>query len=228
MIQNASPQRFRLPLLAGLCVLLAACGGSGAGTVSAPVITSPTIPTPNNPSTPSLPRTGAGGTMRAAALDLIGTYAPSTPVDYTPLASVPRSGSAVYRGYVYGDISDGTTVSDSLIGNLTMTASFSNSSAGISGNVANLVDNKNRPLSGTLSLSNGSLDRAGDPNLDSTLSATLAGTVTNASSQTVAISARLEGDFFGPTYKAAGGAVIGSATIAGTERDFDGGFVAAR
>lgn len=218
----------RWGLMGGLALALAACGGGAATT---PVVTqAPTIPTPSTPtptpSAPTVPTGGTGGAMRDAATALVSTYAPSNLIDYTPLSSVPTSGNATYDGYFYGDVSNGTTVSDSLIGDLQLTASFTAGSANISGTVSNVVDNQNRTLTGTLALSAGALDRAGTPAKNPTLTATASGTLTNAASQAMVFGTQLEGDFLSGTAAAVGGEVLGGVTIAGTDYDFDGGFIA--
>ena len=201
-----------------LAATLSACGGAGTPSVTDPPPGK--IPTPVGG--------GGGGSAsggpekRTAAAALVTEYAPSLPIAYTALSAVPTSGSATYQGYYYGEIAD---TSQNLIGDLRMVANFNGSSVGISGSVLDIYDAGDNAVSGTLSLSNGSLDRSGDPAGDATLSADVTGTLTT-SSQSIVIGAQLEGDFLGAVYDAVGGAVLGSATINGTRRNFDGGFIA--
>lgn len=167
--------------------------------------------------------------MRSNAISLINTWAPTSNPTYTALSSVQTSGSAVYQGYLYGDLSNTSdTVPDSLIGTLSLNAGFTASSATLTGSVTNFVDENDADLSGSLVLSGGGLNRAGNPASDATLTVGAAGTLTDSTGQQLAIGVQLEGDFLGGAAGAIGGEVLGGVTVNGTDQNFDGGFIAAK
>lgn len=207
-------------------ILLAACGGGGGGGASDPV-QNPAIPGPVTPGD-AAPATTDG--LRRAATGLLDIWAPGGVADYTSLAAVPASGSASYGGYLYGDLStDGGAATDSLIGRLTLTATFSADSAAFSGRVNDVVDSRDDPLSGTLAVSGGSLNRSGNPASDATLRGiAVDGTLRDGDGTTLDVGLRLEGDFLGSTAQALGGEALGRVTVGSTRQDFDGGFIAAR
>lgn len=210
-----------------LCLLggLAACGGGGATT---PAVQPPTTPT--TPTTPTLP-TGAqtGPEMRTGAAGLISTYAPTNPPVYTALTLVPTTGSATYRGYLYGDLANQTdAVTDTLIGGLTMQVGYTATSVAITGAAENFVDAANAPLTGSLALSGAQLNRAGNPANDATLTVAAGGTLTDGGGRQLAIGLQLEGDFLGGAGGAIGGEALGRVTVNGASQNFDGGFIAAQ
>ena len=77
-------------------------------------------------------------------------------------------------------------------------------------------------------MSNGSLDRTGNPADDATIGINLAGTLTDDADQDLVFGFALEGDFLGAEYNAVGGAALGRVTVDGVDQDFDGGFIAER
>lgn len=165
--------------------------------------------------------------MRAARSALLDTYA--DPLDYTSLSSVPTSGSATYLGYFAGNLADDDdSITDTLIGQIDMDVRFTSSSVSISGSVDNFVDDDNDALGGSLRLSNGSLNRSGNPNSDATLVISAAGTLTDDRGRDLDIGTQLEGDFLGNNHRAVGGEVLGSVTVNGRDQDFDGSFIAER
>jgi hypothetical protein len=204
-----------------MLVLLAACGGGGGG-ANAP------DPDPD-PVTPVVVPTGpqTGPQMRASFGELADAY--TDPVVYTTLSAVPTTGSATYRGYLRGDLSNTTdAVTDSLIGRMTMQVGFTASSVSVSGSVTDFADAENRDVDGSLTLSNGSLDRGGNPANDATLNVTFAGTLTDAGSRTLNVGGQLEGDFLAGSHRAVGGDALGRVTVGGINQDFDGSFIAQR
>ena len=205
-------------------ILLAACGGGGGG---ADPVREPDLPGPATPGT-GVPATTAA--LRQAATGLLDVWAPAGVADYTALAAIPAAGSAAYAGYLYGDLStDGGSATESLIGRLSLTARFTADSATFSGRVSDVVDSRDDPLTGTLTVSGGSLNRAGNPASDATLRGiAVGGTLRDEDGATWDLGLRLEGDFLGSTAQALGGEALGRVTVGSTVQDFDGGFIAAK
>lgn len=209
---------FTGPILVGL---LAGCGGSAATT---PVVTGPPVVTAPVITQASLSEMAA---MQSAQAAMISDY--SSPIVYTPLASVPTSGNAVYKGYLGGTLansSDGLT--DTIIGEMSLTVEFTNSSVNVSGSARNFRDDDGALMTGSLTFSTGDLDRGGDPSSDATLTLTANGTLIDADTNSLLFGTQLEGDMLGTNYSAVGGAVLGLVTHNGISQDIDGEFIAER
>ena len=195
-----------------LCVssLLVACGGGSGAT--------PTVPAP-----PSVPGSGP----IAAATGLLNTHA--DPVSYTSLGDIPSSGTATFEGYAYGTLDDQSdTVTDSLIGDLTVTVSFGNNNTLLTGSITNFTDENDDALTGTISLTDGNFDRSGNPSADPTIGVTISGEIVDNQSQTLSINGRLEGDFLSSNAAAMGGELLGTVSVNGERQNIDGGFIAER
>lgn len=211
--------RIRFGMTAALLVTLAACGGGGGG--DTPVVTAPppvdTTPPPNTGDTQ----------MWAERSALLATY--TEPTVYTALPSIPTSGNATYAGYFSGQLANrNDSVTDTLIGAMTLNVGFRSSTVQVSGSVTDFIDADDAALSGTLALSAGSLDRGGNPSVDATLLMTASGTLRDAQGRNLEIGTQLEGDFLAFGHRAVGGDVLGSVRVNGADQDFDGGFIAAR
>jgi len=201
----------RLLVLCLSANLMIACGGSGG---TGPV----TLPTP--------PLQGSTATL-AAVQGLLDTHA--DPVSYTSLDTIPQSGNASYAGFVYGTLANtNDSLTDSLIGELSISVVFGSSFTTLSGNITDVVDQDGDPMTGTLDLSSGQFDRSGSPNADSTIGITVSGNLTDDTAQTLLIDGRLEGDFLGTGHPAIGGEFLGSVTSNGISQNLDGGFIAER
>ena len=213
--------RINLGMTTALLATLAACGGSGGeGT---PMVTTPA---PVEPA-PTPPPTSGDSTMWPARAALLATY--TEPTIYTPLPNIPTNGRATYDGYFSGQLADrDDSVTDILIGAMTLDVTFRSSTVDVSGSVSGFVDGDDAPLSGQLALSAGSLDRGGDPSVDATLLMTASGTLRDAQGRDLVIGTRLEGDFLAENHRAVGGEVLGSVRVDGVDQDFDGGFIAER
>lgn len=193
-------------------IVLCACGGGGTGE------NTPTpVPQPPDEQTPKTPTEAAEG--------LLDVYA--DPIVFTDLGSVPNSGSATYEGFAYGDLENvDDEITDSLIGALDLRVNFATSS--LSGEIADLEDEKRHPLKGSINLTNGTVDRTGDPGSDSTIGITFNGTLQDSNANTLVLSGRLEGDFLGQSHRGIGGELLGSVYVDGERQNIDGGFIAER
>jgi len=212
---------WRLGTLA-ICVLLTACGGNG----TAPEIsTGPLEPGPET--TVPTPDPFFDNTLSQGADDLIAVWAPNNAPDFTTLAAVPASGRATYEGFLFGELSsEGGNINDRLIGELTMSVAFGETTA-FSGNATNFLDAENAVVSGTLTLGDGAFDRAGNPASDATVTdLAMTGSLTKSDGALLDVGILLEGDFLGTTGRAIGGEAIGSVAVDGVDNDFDGGFIA--
>lgn len=208
----------RILWIAPLCLTLAACGGSGA-----PVTTIPSPPDgPTDPSTPTTGQPQTAAQMRSAANTLLSDYI--DPVAFTTLSTVPSNLTATYDGYAYGTLSGNpSTITDTLMGAVSMDVALTASTATITGTMDDFYDDDDNAVSGQLTISGGTFDRAGDPNADSTLNINFAGTLTDAG-QTLTVGGQLQGDFLGAGYEGVGGALLGQ--VNGYE--INGGFIAER
>lgn len=204
-----------------LAATLAGCGGGGGGD-------SPTVGpnAPDNAGTITPVETGP----RAAATALLEKWAPVDPPLYTALADVPVSGSASYDGYLYGELANGSdAITDSVIGELTLSVDFDPDDTAFSGSVRDFIDADGGDLTGNLQISGGALDRSGNAADDATIRRVAAdGVLTDAQGRALEIGLKLEGDFLGSDHDAIGGEVLGSVTTDGATQDFDGGFIAER
>lgn len=192
---------------------LAACGGGGA---DSPVTEEPST-------TPVVPDTSTTG-QRASALALLN----DNPAIYTNLATIPTAGRADYTGFIYGELANSSDdITDSVIGSLTLEVGFNTGGASFGGTASGFVDEDDNDLTGTLTVSDGSLNRAGNPADDATVDVSLTGTLTDTANRDLEFSSvALEGDFLGSASNAIGGAALGRVTVAGVDQDFDGGFIA--
>ena len=201
---------FMGPILAGL---LAGCGGS-----SAPVTTTPPPPPP--------PSFGFEEMSDAQAV-MISDY---FPFQFTPLVSGPTFGSAVYDGYLGGDLSDSTAeeapTTGQIIGELSLDVTFGNSFT-VSGRGTNFFDEDGASMPGDIDFLNGTLDS--DQTNGGTLSVIGNGTLTDADGNILEFGTRLEGDFLGADYDAVGGFVYATVTDAGeSDQYLTGAFIAER
>lgn len=207
--------------VASLLTVLTACGGGGGSSTDIPVTTDPGIPNPI--SGPAGPSTQGGRTVSA----LLNDWASSTPLDYTSLSAIPATGSASYDGFLYGVLSTtGGRQTESLIGRLSLDVGFAASDINITGTASDFTANETTPLSGTLTVAGGRLNRGGNPASDATLQGVgVTGTLTGGGDTRV-FGLALEGDFLGAQADALGGDALGRVRVDGTDQNFDGGFIA--
>jgi len=143
-------------------------------------------------------------------------------IEYTDPTTLPVSGSATYSGYLGVDAGE----LGQAIGQMSLTASFASDS--ISGNVRNVVAEDEEQLSGSLSISGGTIDRTADTDIEFTFAADVDGTLTGEDGDFV-VDAELLGDFTGENHQYVEGPVGGTVTFDGQDFNInDGGFVAER
>ncbi|MEJ6397541.1 hypothetical protein [Yoonia sp. 208BN28-4] len=94
-----------------------------------------------------------------------------------------------------GQIALGSVENNGVVGDLTLSASFNNSST-IGGGARNFVDRLNRPVGGTLTVSPSSINVNADPDTAYQISPTISGDLTQ-DGQVRRVSAQLLGDFLG-------------------------------
>lgn len=194
----------------GLQILLISCGGGAE---------------PDQPIT--LPPSQTLADQIDARDQLLASY--TNPINYTELTQIPTTGSASYRGYLFGTLSNTTdTVTDSLSADFEMTIEFNQASVDVVGRASNVFGDDGASLTGHLTLGNATLDRGGNPNTDPTLALEITGELTETDGDAIDLIGLLEGDFLGAQYQAAGGAVFGRAVTSGVSQNFDGGFIAER
>ncbi|MDX8350271.1 hypothetical protein SLH49_19950 [Cognatiyoonia sp. IB215446] len=149
-------------------------------------------------------------------------------MDYTDLGVLPTSGSVSYEGFLSGRLSnteDGVT--DTLIGDLSVNVSFGDSSL-ISGVASGFLDDNGDALDGAIILSAGELDRAGDPDVDATLTFEGSGELTSISGDVLVFDTDFAGDFLGEEYQGIGGEALAQVAVGGASQSFSGVFAASR
>ena len=187
-----------------LLSVLSACGGSAA--------TTPTVKPP--------PAALAEMSDRNTALLAKYDYA-----DFTKFASIPSEGSAVYTGIVQGDLTNiSDKLTDEVIGEMTLSVTFSSTTPSFSGSATNFHDDKGAAMDGSLAFSNGVFDLYGASIATLDLSAN--GTLTDTNSQQLVFGTQFEGDFLGSAYEAVRGDWLGKVTHDGKTQDINGKFIA--
>ncbi len=188
--------------LAGAAVL-SGCGGDD---LSGPVRTTP-------------PVSYAAYDAQSAAL-----HATWDPAGFTPPASLPLSGAAQFAGVMRLHL-EGAAGDIPLNGATVLNVAFASNS--LSGSASGFVGVSGDQYAGTLTVVNGTIDRAADPQNQYTFSANMSGTLSGAAGS-FALTADMNGDFLGANHGAASGLVAGSlASAAGTGYLF-GDFIAER
>ncbi|WP_411891773.1 hypothetical protein [Yoonia sp. SDW83-1] len=160
--------------------------------------------------------------MQASTNQLVSEF---SPIEYTEFSAIPTSGVVAYQGFVAGQLSNTTDdVTDSLNGTLLVFVDFEATEM-VTGSANNFLDDAGHALLGEITLSGGTVNRAGDPNVDATFSFDGTGDLTDANSQTISLTTVFTGDFLGDTYQGVGGDVQGQAIVDGTPQSFGGLFI---
>ncbi|SMX24682.1 hypothetical protein [Boseongicola aestuarii] len=142
---------------------------------------------------------------------------------YTDPSTLPASTTATFEGVIAI-----ATLDESLevLGDLELIADF-NGPGGVAGSATNFVDETSNPYTGTLTISNGAIDRTADINTEFTYSARIDGPLTGAS-DTYVFDGFLDGDFIGNEYDYAFGFAEGTVTSDLETSEFTGIFAAER
>ena len=127
-------------------------------------------------------------------------------LDPTPAASMPTSGSATYNGYVTGEIGVSGTITDVVLADTTLVASFTGVGGSISGTIDNFESSQSADISGSqLILSGGTIaSNAFTANVDGVL---------GYDDDTVTVDATLVGGFLGDDADAVLGDIAGSTDV---------------
>lgn len=159
-------------------VLLSACSGTTSG--------SNVTPAPTGPDTFDTAEGyfNAGGVIFDLIEDDLNTG------NFDDPAGLPASGSVNYFGSLFAEVD----ITNGAIGAMRLTANFNNDS--ISGSVTDLVAYDDTPLTGSLDISNGVIDRTVDVSQNFTFAADLDGDLTDVDGDQFTIAGSLAGDFF--------------------------------
>ena len=183
-----------------LLSVLSACGGSAA--------TTPTVKPP--------PAALAEMSDRNTAL--LAKYGSA---GFTDLTINPSN--ATYRGFVQGDLANRVdNLTDEVIGEMILSMDFN--TANVSGSATNFLDESGAPMSGSLTFSDGKFNRSALDDVSLTLSAD--GTLTDTNNQQLLFETTFEGDFFGDSYDAIYGELLGGVTHNSVFQYFDGKLIA--
>lgn len=183
------------------CCLIAACSGPGSG--SGPQLTELSV-------------------LNASADRMINRFDQE---GFSDPGMVPASGNAKYNGYFLAQLANADdNLTDSISGEMTIDVDFG-SSAIISGTVFGLIDDNSEAMSGQLTLSGGSLNRNGDPEVDATLVFEGDGVLVDVNSNSIGLDLVFEGDFLGSDATGIGGSILGQATTDQGNQSVGGIFV---
>lgn len=193
-------------LLICLFNMLIACGGA-----SGPITVQPVA---------------AFAALDQSAQDLIDVY---DTAPFTAMNALPTQNSAAYSGYlgatIYNNIGNRVT---RIVGLAAINVSFDTASITATGGIGTFVDETEGAMQGVLNLTNATIDRAGDPNVDPTFVGQAAGTLRWPSNLSRAIDVVLEGDLRGTNHAALAGEVLGQHSATGGNGQVVGSFILAR
>ena len=150
----------------------------------------------------------------------------SADLSFTDPGSLPTSGVARYDGVMALDGAFIEGEAQTMVGDVRIEARFANNSVG--GAATNFVTETDQRLTGTLAVTNGSIDRGADPATDATFVADLRGDLTEPSGGLIEIDAGLGGAFLGSDYSYVFGGVGGVVTDGAGTGDLTGAFIARR
>lgn len=151
-----------------------------------------------------------------------------TPIQYTDLNTLPTSGTANYQGYISAQLSNTSDdITDALRGELSVSVDFGSADI-VSGTAQNFLDQDGAQLSGTLSLSDGVLDRTGDPVSDATFTFEATGDLTDSNGRILMVETAFEGDFLETNHTGIGGDLAGRVTVDGEDQSLGGFFIASQ
>jgi hypothetical protein len=134
-------------------------------------------------------------------------------------ATLPSFGNTRYDGVLGINLTTSAGAS-SIIGDMTMTASFQDST--ISGAVTGFVDDAEQNYSGALAITDGVIDRSTDLNTQFTFAADLDGRITNESLQNIDVDMTLRGDFYGAGQEFVAGNMVGEVVTPDGAETIDG------
>lgn len=183
-------------------VVLSGCGGAS---VVAPVASF----TPSTTTTSSGGSSGGSGssderTLQDALRGAEQLLAEVALLDFSQASDIPLSGSASYEGYI---VADSPGLDNGFIGDLAMSVDFGTSA--ITGTASNFLDEAETNYSGTLNVSNGSINRTANPATDFQFAADLDGVISGGG-QDYTFDSDLRGSFVGTNQDAMLGEVGGT------------------
>lgn len=188
----------------GITWFVVGCGGSDP--------TAPQLLGPENPAEQAL--------LAQQQFEAVGE------LDYTPLASVPSTGSAQFRGIMEGRVSDLTVLEGTFFANLGLEVDFASNDVAQTAIAESFNFAEGVKASGRLLNSERSFDRSGDPDVDHTLTVGLDGQLFFENQDPLELNLQLEGDFLGPNAEFVGGLVFGRASFGSEVGSVTGRFTA--
>lgn len=198
-------------------IALSACGGARTST-SAPFVAQ-TPPKTIVPA-PVAPARTSFATQEATRRAMLNDFAT---LDLTPVRNLPLRGTLTYDGILNTSLGDNRQA----IGDLNLDVSLGGIDR-ITGGVTNLVDDRNRPYKGQLSLINGAFDAVPFDG-DYQARAGLTGLLTSPDLRQLSVSGQLEGDVLGRDAQAFEGIVTGAVKVdGGPQQPIKGGALADR
>lgn len=123
--------------------------------------------------------------------------------------NIPTEETAAYDGVIYiGALDAEEELQAAYLGEMHLDANFSSDS--VSGSASNFYDSGEGPLSGTLGITEGSIDRMADPETTWQYTADLNGVLTDSNDVDLSINGFIAGDFYGPSAEGSFGIVEGN------------------
>lgn len=191
---------------------LAACGGT---TTPAPTPTPVPVPVPNR----------TFSELENSADDLENKYAT---VAFSDEAQIPLAGSATYDGPFLLDFGSAFDSDENeAAGEGDLAFNFNRGDA-LSGTITDLVREDGTDITGSISLSNSSIDRSSGTfstsSSQGSVEANMSGILRNQEGDTITLSGELEGDFKGPSRQGFIGETAGTINVNGSRYSWDGAF----
>jgi len=176
--------------------------------------------------TAPLEPTPAFATRDSAAQAMIAAFDTAR---FTPLADLPTQDTVTYNGYmgatIFNNIGNPVT---RIIGDASIALSFGQTRVTASGNVTDFIDETQGPMDGQLVLSDGILNRGGDPLVDPTFTAQASGALRWPNRLNRQVDIVLEGDLRGTGSAAIAGEILGQHMASGGNGDVIGSFILER
>lgn len=160
--------------------------------------------------------------LNASADALLASF---QPVTFSAPDLVPNSGRSEYAGYFLGLLADtGDNITDTLIGQMVVGVDF-DATQMVSGEIYGILDENGNTMTGVIGLSGGTLDRAGDPNVDATFIFAGEGKLIDINANSIELDLVFEGDFLAANSTGIGGDILGRASSGETDQAVGGVFI---
>lgn len=148
--------------------------------------------------------------------------------NYTDFSAIPITGDFDYAGYMLVTLATQTdNITDKLAGKVSINVNFADPLM-VTGTAYDFLDENSDPLTGTLPITGGTLNRLGNPTVDATFVFDGSGQLTDVGGNVINVGTQFAGDFLGATGDGIGGEVLGNASVLGVTQSVVGFFILER